>query len=748
MKTSFQMTRDRNSLRYIPYRHYKHSPVDLGLIFPEEQIELINKKPSSKFIEDHSMDILRKLFLKWYYNVLILITVFLAGCIAKDSPEINLEEAGEIPTIQVITPVPLASGNLEPVAPGHIERVWVNNGEDKVTQDELRASRDPVSVLNTTWDGSHVSLFGGRNEAIAFNLVLEAPVSPAQGVSINFDSLDCPGGTRITTRPGGGDELFDFVGRDIELFFVRYLQIKGISTDLFFAGYDYDERHIPERCRLPQDEEGQGTGSWPDRPCHDLFYPDIAVPLELHSPFDIAQGQNQSIWVDVYIPKTIPAGQCQGIISISESGIQTWEVPVQLQVRDFTLPDLPNARTMLFYSLENISDRYLGETEFEPGSVEYHQAQQLANQHFKLAHRHKLSLIDSYLPVAEMDDLWGPRLDGGTFTPENGYAGIGVGIGNNVYSIGTYGEWLWMGEGRDEMWVNADEWVNWFQSRDFTTPTSYFLYLIDESDDYDQVESWATWMDENPGPGKSLLSLATLDLPVAVEKVPSLDIPTSWAHFGITAEWDNAFKQHVANLDKPFFMYNSNRPASGSFAIEDEGVALRELAWGQYKLGIDRWFYWESTYYNNFQCYGDSEDSQTNVFLQAQTYGCYDRFDESLGETGWNYLNGDGVLFYPGTDTRFPEDSYGVMGPFASLRLKYWRRGIQDVDYLTMAALIDPQRTAQIVQSMIPDVLWELGVTEIEDPTYLYADISWSTNPDLWETARSELADIIEQGKP
>jgi hypothetical protein len=119
-----------------------------------------------------------------------------------------------------------------------------------------------------------------------------------------------------------------------------------------------------------------------------------------------------------------------------------------------------------------------------------------------------------------------------------------------------------------------------------------------------------------------------------------------------------------------------------------------------------------------------------------------------MGETGWNYLNGDGVLFYPGTDTRFPEESYGVTGPFASLRLKHWRRGIQDVDYLALATEIDPDRTAAIVDRMIPRVLWEYGVEDPEDPTWVLTDSSWSTDPEVWEAARAELADIIEADSP
>ena len=46
---------------------------------------------------------------------------------------------------------------------------------------------------------------------------------------------------------------------------------------------------------------------------------------------------------------------------------------------------------------------------------------------------------------------------------------------------------------------------------------------------------------------------------------------------------------------------------------------------------------------------------------------------------------------------------------------------------------------------MVPTILWEVGVSDPEDPTFVYADISWSIDPDEWEEARSELADIIEK---
>jgi len=624
-----------------------------------------------------------------------------------------------------------------------ITQVWANEGGDKVTQAELRASSDPAAVLNSVWDGSSISLFGARNEVVSFNLVLEAPHADAANVEVTLTELNGPSGMAISTRPASGDDLFDFVGRNIELFFVRYLEIQGLSTLTYET---YDERHIPEHCRRPFDEEGSGAGTWEDRPCHNQLYPDIAVPLELESPFAISAGTNQSIWGDIYIPKDAPAGYYSGNLTILEDGEQTWEIPIQLQVRDFTLPDLPSARTMIYFSIENVNERYLGQEHIypDPETDAYNQAQLLADRHFQLAHRHKISLIDDYIPSEQMRYVWLARLNGKLFTSTQGYAGIGEGVGNNIYSIGTYGSWPWMGLGQTGMWANSDTWVSWFDAHPLDTPTEYFLYLVDESDDFDQTEQWGSWIDNNLGPGARLMSLATIDLPNAAAHVPSLDIPASFMLVGDNESWASASKEYVNDSSKRFYYYNGGRPGSGTFAIEDEGIALRASAWAQHKMSIDRWFFWESTYYLNYQCYGYTDEAQTNVFQQAQTFGCYEEDDPVMGRTGWNYTNGDGLLFYPGVDTHFPEESYGVMGPIASLRLKLMRRGLQDADYLALAAAVDPVRTADIVNALIPKVLWEYGVDDPEDPTWVYTDISWPTDPDAWEAARSELADIIE----
>jgi hypothetical protein len=640
----------------------------------------------------------------------------------------------------------LVAGGLPPreaAAAGALSAVWANEGGDKVSQAELRGTANPTAVHNSVWDGTTVRVFGAKNEVVNFNLILETN-SGASNVSVAFNTLTGPGNASLTSNAASGDQLFNYVNRPIELFYIRYLQIKGVST---FAYENYDERHVPRRMRRPWTGEGFGAGVWADRPDHDAMYPDIAVPIELVPTFNIAAGQNQSIWGDIYIPRTATPGVYTGSITIKEGGVVTRTLPIQLTVRNFSLPDSPSAKTMLYFSSSNISRRYVGDAFPSPASASGIQARQVRDRHFMMAHRHKISLIgDEQNDCAATVDTpcaeWLPRLTGSLFTSANGYDGPGVNVGNNVYSIGTYGNWGWQTGGQSVMSTHLDNYATWFSAN--APSAECFLYLADESSNASQMQTWAQYILNNTGIGRNIRSFATAALPLAASSIPALDIVASTLGVGIPSAWQNLVDSYTNSARKRFYMYNGHRPASGSFATEDDGVALREIPWVQFKKKINRWFFWESTYYDNFQ----GGMGQTNVFRTALTFGSYTANNASLGQTGVNYTNGEGVLFYPGTDRVYPADSYGVMGPFASLRLKYWRRGIQDADYLTLASAINPSAVQTLVNSLVPKVLWEYGVSDPNDPTWVRTDISWPTNPDTWEAARSQLATIIEGSSP
>lgn len=624
--------------------------------------------------------------------------------------------------------------------PINLTAVWAIDGGDKVTRDELRATTAPSEVVSARWDGSKVQLFGARGEVLGFNLVLEAATATALQVSVRLTELTGSGGARIASEPAGKGGLFDWRSRPIELFYVRYLPIRGLSM----LGYTatYDERHVPERFRRPWTGDGLGAGGWEDRPDHDKEYPDILVPLELHPTFDVAAGTNQSVWVDVFIPPGTPPGAYMGRIEVREAGAASWSVPIHLEVRDFDLPSVPSARTLLVLATQDINSRYLGEPyPYAPEDLE--RSERIVDRHVQLAWRHRITAVDSFADAVELTPADTRRLDGSLFTPQYGYEGPGAGQGIGLHVIGLYGSWTWQWDPEDpaDMQAHATGWVT-RMAKDFPD-TEYFLFLADEPlpPAYAQIEQWARWIDESPGLGRALPTFSTVGYVEWAARMPSLDIPCRAGVIGEPTALDTAYSALLAG-DHPTCGYGGMRPATGILVTEEDGVGPRALAWTQYKHRVGRWFAWNATYYDDFQ----AGNGPTNVFREARTFGGKDDFDSSFGESGWNHTNGDGVLMYPGTDRVFPEESYGASGPFASLRLKLWRRGLQDVDYLHLAAKVDPLAVSQIVTELVPKVLWEVGVTNPVDPSYVYTDISWPTDPDVWEATRALLADIIDGG--
>jgi hypothetical protein len=626
-----------------------------------------------------------------------------------------------------------------------ITAVWANEGGDKVTEDELRATGHASAVTDSVWNGHCITTFGAKNEVVSFNVILEAATSKANGVSVSLSNLTGPGGTVLRSAPRTTDKLFDWTTTEVELFYVRYLQIMGLSQQAYGTLASWQEATFPKRAQCPgmtqanPDSKPTGSGCpWTQRPVANKFYPDIAVPLELVPTFDIAEASNQSVWADVYIPKTAPSGIYGAMLTIRENGTVTHKVPVSLRVRNFALPDAPSAKTMLFTSYGDISPRY--------GSA----AQTALTNQRLMAHRHRISLIgddESQTGTQPGSDYLGV-LDGSFFSATNGYAGAGAGTGQDVYSIGTYGS-ITEGSTQSAFTSAFNGWETWFEAN--SPSTERFVYLCDEIDCTESTPTLATqlgWWAAITGVGSKLHTMATqplLDAPMA------LSDPTSGWPFsqgvssgGTSTGGTTAVDQTAANAvlaaepTRRIYSYNGQRPGAGSCATEDDGVSLREQPWGQYKKKIDRWFWWEATYYDDNQ----QGMGTVDLFSSADTFGVATS-DPTYGTTGG--ANGNGVLVYPGTDVLFPSSSYGIAGPIASLRLKHWRRGLEDVDYLTLATAIDASAVAAIVDKVVPSVLWE---QQCYDPTsdcsYTYAPVSWSIDPDDWEAAREQLAHIID----
>ena len=88
------------------------------------------------------------------------------------------------------------------IASGAFSAVWANDGGNKVTRDELRGSTANPNVSNSVWDGEKIRIFGGRNEVLGFNVILEARSQGVPSVAVSLDSLDGPKGAQDQVAAG------------------------------------------------------------------------------------------------------------------------------------------------------------------------------------------------------------------------------------------------------------------------------------------------------------------------------------------------------------------------------------------------------------------------------------------------------------------------------------------------------------------------------------------------------------------
>lgn len=93
------------------------------------------------------------------------------------------------------------------------------------------------------------------------------------------------------------------------------------------------------------------------------FWPDALPPLK--KPIDVAAGQNQPLWVLVYVPKDAAAGDYTGSVALRGEGFSA-DVPLRLHVWNYTLPERNHLETAFgmvpgliwkYHQLKNEADK-------------------------------------------------------------------------------------------------------------------------------------------------------------------------------------------------------------------------------------------------------------------------------------------------------------------------------------------------------------------------------------------------------
>jgi hypothetical protein len=576
------------------------------------------------------------------------------------------------------------------LAPAFVEagvaRLWAVHDGEKVEQDDLAS---PLRTSNAAWDGSKVRVFGARNEVLAFQVMVEADARGIAALGVALPELRQRGGVgRIAYAPPDVDPS-QSAGRPIQIFTVHYMNV----TETTHADWAWK----PGSAAAPRDTTG-----W--KPVQ--LVPENARAGRGGLPVRVAASRNQAVWIEVYTPRDLPAGIYEGVVTVTADG-RSLRVPVELEVFDFTLPDANSLDTMVYY---------------EPSQPEMYHGRNLDEAYHRFAHRYRVELVHAY-DEAAVRAVPG-RFDGSEFARAKGYEGPGEGVGNRIVPRSFYGP----GTGfdvRESAWKLSDSWITFLQAAVPRART--FLYMPDEPapSEYERIRTLAANVHSNPGPGKAL--------PIFVTKhwVPELDDSIDiWCAGPQWFDVERAAKERARG--RSYWTYNGGRPNGPAIVIDAPATEARAMAWAAFKHDVGGYFFWHGVHWqHNRQKQGERRQ---NVWANPITF-------DNRGQpnkTDHGYINGDGVLFYPGEEKVHPEEDRGIAGPVASVQLANLRRGLQDQEYLTLARARG--LTAEVdraLRAVVPRVFSEAGET-----------VGFAETGDAYEAARLALARaIVTAGK-
>ncbi len=576
----------------------------------------------------------------------------------------------------------LAAVSLAHVA-GAAPRVWVIDDGEKIKQDATSLSFAD-GTDNPVWSpGQPVRVVALRNETTALQVVIQADATALSGVTVDLPSLSCPEGATIANATGATDPT-TFVGRPIERFVEHYFGVTRASGS-----------------KDPTASLGWSSGSGPTPGAWTGAMPDALIPVEDAPawdpyPMQIAAQNNGVAWIDVTIPSDQKPGTYTGSIAVAAGGQSLASIPVELDVVAATLPDRPLG-TMLYYDPSELTRR-IGDA--------------AAEEHlWKLLHRHRLSAMHDAMSAGDVTAQLA-ALDGSLFTAAHGYEGPGESLGDGILSLGTYGAF---GAPSATNLAKVEAIADALAAHDLFGGTDAFVYAIDESCSSSYGADWKSLLSGSTDPNAQHILVGwTCSRDPSTQPV---DVPIVFA--------DSYDLQQVAAAraaGKRPWIYNGSRPQTDAFLTDTAAVAPRANAWVAAAAGIERWFYWETTFW-----YDDNPggNGPYDPFVTAET------FHNSSGD----WCEGDGVLLYPRKQVdMFTEHSVGESGVLPSVRLKNLRRGVEDAGYYALAHAAAPSQAEAVASGLLGA---DLSKARSGKP------VAWPERGARWYEARAALRALI-----
>jgi hypothetical protein len=415
-----------------------------------------------------------------------------------------------------------------------------------------------------------------------------------------------------------------------------------------------------------EDGAGPPSGAWVG-PVPDALIPVERAPWWSPYPMRVEPRTNGIVWIDLFVPRGQAAGTYRSAIAVLVSGRPLASIPVELEVADATLPD-PTSNAMVFY---------------DPSELERRIGLGAERALCQLLHAHRIApLHDATSPadVARQRDA----LDGSLYTGDSGYVGPGAGQGDGVLAVGAYGS---LGDPDAAKLARVEAVADAVEDAKLLGQTGLFVYADDERCRSARGAAWRRLLN-----GATSGSARRVRVAWTCSDDPA-EQPVDVAM--LLARYDTGRARRARERGKEAWVYNGVLPRTGTFLLDADAVSPRANGWLSALYAVPRWFYWESTYW-----YGRHGTAPIDPFVEP----------ESMHNDEGDWANGDGVLVYPGRqEDVFREHSLGLDGVVPSIRLKNWRRGLQDAGYFELARRKDAAGAESVARSLLPAAFDEVA---------------------------------------
>ena len=518
-------------------------------------------------------------------------------------------------------------------------------------------------------EGDVVTRAAQRGETIAFQIVLLAADAPLARIALALSDLVGPGGARLRTA----------------LFREHYLPVSQRSRNE----------------RAPDESLGWHPGARPSDAAMRGDVPDALVPIAVDPgpvarPIAVAPGAAGAFWVDVEVPDDAPPGRYEGSATADADGVVQSRFSIAIDVRPTPLP-FRAVSVFVYYE----PARLIARMGSGGGAVE--------RQLWQLLHAHH---VDALAPLTRLPDVerLASAYDGSLFTDGPGYHGPGLGRPPAVVALGAYGT---LGAPSADTLARVDAMVT-----RMPPGPELFLYAIDESCESPRAADWKRAFAAHPPPRAVAVAQTCGDPPdrqaADIAMLPASNFP-------------RAAPAAARAAGRRAFIYNGMLPHTGTLMLDADPRGLVANGWIAATAAIDRWFYWESIFWDDDNRGGHGP---IDPFVTAESFHNRDG-DAALG---------DGLLLYPGRQQgKFAASSLGTDAVFPSIRLKAIRRGIQDAGLIALAAREQPEETARLIARALPAALDEA------DPA---GRASWEGAPLTFEAGRAALRALVTRDAP